>query len=60
MDQVFDIGDQLVEVDGLGMADLPSGVGQELPDEVLAAPSRFQGALRQALDFLGVASRPGD
>jgi hypothetical protein len=42
------------------MADLPSGVGKELPDEVLPAMRRFHCVVRQALDFLRVVSRPGD
>jgi len=39
------------------MGDLLSGIGQELPDEALSSLCRFHCALRQALDFLSVASR---
>src|SRR5437667_1101536 len=42
------------------MADLPAGVSQELPYEVLPSLRGLHGALRQALDFLGVASRIQD
>src|SRR5207244_2738022 len=44
----------------LRMADLPAGVSQELPYEVLPSLRGLHGALRQALDFLGVASRIQD
>ena len=60
MHQVFDINDQLVQIDGVGTGDLPSRIGQELPDEVLSSLRRSHGALRQAFDFLGVAPRPQD
>jgi hypothetical protein len=59
MHQAFDIDNQLVQIDGVGMGDLLSGIGQELSDEEFAAMRRFDRTLRQAFDLLGPADRRG-
>jgi len=55
MHQVFDISDQLVEIDDLGTVDLLPRIGEKLPNEMLASLRSFHCSLRKRLDFFGIA-----